>query len=358
MILTKEQINRYLRHIIMPEISGPGQKKLLEASVIIQSESADASAPLLYYLVASGIGHISCAFKEEQGYEILFDNLRDLNSDIAITLDRIPEKICANDIDLRIILGNAEYVANSLSNSAGWIPTIIAMIRGWEGYIQVFKQQEQMRSALLVLQTAIQKCNNHFNSNDEEGIGRVFSTCLQGALTTIEVVKLILNIGTSAESPLSFNLLSMSFDNQENSDPASADFFALKAGTTDCNKSSANGTGCVSKTPKRLSEFKALIVGTGGLGSPAAYALAKAGIGTIGLVDHDTVDISNLNRQILHSVSRLGIPKVESAETFLHRQYPEVNIVKHNTNFNEDNAFEIMTGYDVIIVGVDNFPTR
>ncbi|MEN6460434.1 MAG: ThiF family adenylyltransferase, partial [Syntrophomonas sp.] len=350
MILSKEQINRYLRHIIMPEISGPGQKKLLDSAVIVQSESVETGSPLLYYLAATGIGNISCVFQEEQGYEALFNNLRDLNNDITITLN---EKLVTNDVALRIILGSAEYVAyNFTITEDSWTPVIIAMNKGWEGYIQVFKQQEKMASTAPAIQKLLQHINSDSGYRDDDRMGRTFSTCLIGALTAIEITKLILNIGTSVENPFSFDLLSMSFNTHENDEPNN--IFPSASG-----KSSSPGDfENVSKNHKSLSECKALVVGTGGLGSPVAYALAQAGIGTIGLVDHDTVDVSNLNRQILHSVSRIGLPKVDSAEVLLHQLNPDVNIIKYHTNFNAENAFEIMNSYDVMIDGVDNFPTR
>jgi molybdopterin/thiamine biosynthesis adenylyltransferase len=209
-----------------------------------------------------------------------------------------------------------------------------------------------MESTLAELREAIGECtiNNQ--------LGSIFSTCLLGALTAIEVIKQMLNIGTTAGNPLSFDLLTMSFENQDKNTPAASRFFKLKGAADRCKSISADGLEYIEEIPKSLAGRKALIVGTGGLGSPAAYALVRAGIGTIGLVDYDTVDISNLNRQILHSTSRLGFPKVDSAEIFLHQLNPDVTIVKHNIGFNAENAIEIIHGYDVIIDGVDNFPAR
>jgi molybdopterin/thiamine biosynthesis adenylyltransferase len=309
---------------------------------MIQSESVEASSPLLYYLAATGIGNISCVFQEKQGYEILFNNLRDLNSDITISLN---EKLVTNDISLRIVLGNAEYVAGNLTNiNDSWTPVVIAVNKGWQGYLQVFREQEKMESTVSSIQRLLQQTS----TGKDDRMGRTFSTCLIGALTAIESAKLILNIGKIAEKPFSFDLLSMKFNNHQNYEP---DNIFLSNGYKSETK---NGT----KDSKSLSECKALVVGTGGLGSPVAYALVKAGIGTIGLVDHDTVDISNLNRQFLHSVSRIGVSKVDSAEILLRQLNPNVNIIKYHTNFNKENAFEIMADYDVMIDGVDNFPTR
>jgi adenylyltransferase/sulfurtransferase len=109
---------------------------------------------------------------------------------------------------------------------------------------------------------------------------------------------------------------------------------------------------------RRLKEGSVLLVGTGGLGSPAALYLAAAGIGRIGLVDYDVVDESNLQRQIVHDTSWIGKPKLESAKARLNALNPHVAIETHATSLSSDNALEILKGYDVIVDGTDNFETR
>ena len=109
---------------------------------------------------------------------------------------------------------------------------------------------------------------------------------------------------------------------------------------------------------RSLIESKVLIVGAGGLGSPIALYLALAGVGTIGIVDFDDVDVSNLQRQILHTDSDVGRPKVQSAKDTLQAANKEVNVILHEVPLMSDNAMEIMSQYDVIINGVDNFATR
>jgi adenylyltransferase/sulfurtransferase len=109
---------------------------------------------------------------------------------------------------------------------------------------------------------------------------------------------------------------------------------------------------------QRLKAAKVLCVGTGGLGAPLALYLTAAGIGTIGLVDFDTVDDSNLQRQIIHSTATVGKLKVDSAEIMLKGLNPRVNVIKHNTMLTSDNALEIFKDYDVIADGTDNFQTR
>jgi molybdopterin/thiamine biosynthesis adenylyltransferase/rhodanese-related sulfurtransferase len=109
---------------------------------------------------------------------------------------------------------------------------------------------------------------------------------------------------------------------------------------------------------QKLKAAKVLCVGTGGLGAPMALYLAAAGIGTIGLVDFDVVDESNLQRQIIHSQSTVGMLKVDSAEIMLKGLNKNVNVVKHNTMLTSANALEIFKEYDVIADGTDNFQTR
>src|SRR5215475_7506576 len=107
-----------------------------------------------------------------------------------------------------------------------------------------------------------------------------------------------------------------------------------------------------------LLDAKVLLLGAGGLGSPAALYLAAAGVGTLGIVDDDDVDLSNLQRQVIHSTDRIGTPKVDSAEISVKAINPDVKVVKYQTRLDASNIMEIIDGYDVIVDGVDNFPTR
>jgi sulfur-carrier protein adenylyltransferase/sulfurtransferase len=109
---------------------------------------------------------------------------------------------------------------------------------------------------------------------------------------------------------------------------------------------------------QRLLDAKVLLLGAGGLGSPTALYLAAAGVGTLGIVDDDDVDLSNLQRQVIHSTQRIGIPKVDSAEESIHALNPDVDVVKYPVRLDASNIMEIIDGYDVIVDGVDNFPTR
>jgi sulfur-carrier protein adenylyltransferase/sulfurtransferase len=109
---------------------------------------------------------------------------------------------------------------------------------------------------------------------------------------------------------------------------------------------------------QKLLDAKVLLLGAGGLGSPAALYLAAAGVGTLGIVDNDEVDVSNLQRQVIHSTERVGVPKVDSAEATITALNPDVKVQKYNLRLGAENIMEILPGYDVVVDGLDNFPTR
>jgi len=109
---------------------------------------------------------------------------------------------------------------------------------------------------------------------------------------------------------------------------------------------------------RRLLDSKVLVVGAGGLGSPASIYLAAAGVGTIGIVDGDRVDLTNLHRQILHFTHDIGRPKTQSARRHLEDINPDVKVVPYQTTLTSENALDILKDYDVIVNGSDNFPTR
>ena len=109
---------------------------------------------------------------------------------------------------------------------------------------------------------------------------------------------------------------------------------------------------------RKLLEAKVLVVGAGGLGSPVSLYLALAGVGTLGIVDFDTVELSNLQRQILHRTSDVGRPKVQSARETLQAYNPDVKVITHEVPLDSHNALEIIPQYDIVVNGADNFPAR
>ncbi|MDQ2760225.1 MAG: molybdopterin-synthase adenylyltransferase MoeB [Actinomycetota bacterium] len=109
---------------------------------------------------------------------------------------------------------------------------------------------------------------------------------------------------------------------------------------------------------QKLLDAKVLLLGAGGLGSPAALYLAAAGVGTLGIVDNDEVDLSNLQRQVIHTSDRIGVPKVDSAEQTISALNPGVEVKKYPVRLGAENIMEILAGYEIVVDGLDNFPTR
>jgi molybdopterin/thiamine biosynthesis adenylyltransferase/rhodanese-related sulfurtransferase len=109
---------------------------------------------------------------------------------------------------------------------------------------------------------------------------------------------------------------------------------------------------------QKLLDAKVLLLGAGGLGSPTALYLAAAGVGTLGIVDDDVVDVSNLQRQVIHTTDRVGVPKVDSAEQAIKALNPDVDVRKYQTRLDASNIMDIIGDYDIVVDGVDNFPTR
>jgi molybdopterin/thiamine biosynthesis adenylyltransferase len=337
-ILTREQINRFLRHIIIPEISGPGQKKLSESAVFVCGENANDIAPLVYYLAAMGIGRIYCHLDDAREADKLFTGIHDLNGDVSVELAE------GSKSDVRIFLGTPEFMSKNKERiSTGFVPSIISLYSGWKGSLEVFKNIDNWNSFLTRLSEELSA--SQVVPHDDNRNGEIISTCFIGTLCATEVVKFVLGIGETADDFLYFDLLAMEFSKIDKAE--------LK---TTLKKL------CARKGPDgpegKLADRRVLIVGAGGLGCPVAYALTLAGVGTIGMVDYDSVEISNLQRQILHAKSRMGLPKVDSAAVFLKSINPELKFIGYNTSLSKENVFDIIKDYDVVVDALDNFPTR
>ncbi|KYO63813.1 HesA/MoeB/ThiF family protein [Thermovenabulum gondwanense] len=331
MLLPKEKINRFLRHIIMPEISGPGQKKLIESKGLVVSPSPESAIPLVFYLAALGIENLYCYFKSyDEYYFFLKENLKDFNPDLKLFF--LSEEEIESSIDeLDFCVFFDEFFVPEKFKE---VPAVFALTSPWRGIIKTSKGATFLEEEDLLFPESLKKIS-------ENSPGKILSRCFSGAICSIEAAKLVLKIGKTLDSPLYYDLLNMDFTNTF--EPVNTEEPALFE---------------ENNFYELLSKAKVLIVGTGGLGSPAALALTLAGVGTIGLVDSDNVEISNLNRQILHSTSRINMPKVDSAEIFLKKLNPKINIIKYHTRFTLENSLEIVKDYDVVIDGVDNLPTR
>ncbi len=333
MILEKDQINRYMRHIIIPEISGPGQKKLLDSSVLVCCDSLYSSSFMLYYLTAMGIGKLTCLTDDTSNSQHLANILNKLNPDVSILIS--DKAYFDSKYDAVIILNEiSEYKLSCIRTKK--MPVIVAASVGDKGLIRTIQKHTCLDSSLAELKDFY--INNHENTNTT-----LFSyPCINlvSTIAAIEAVKVILKIGNYCEKPLYIDLWDYSF---------SYEIHGIQQ-----KSSSSDKQNLLSK----LKKSKVLIVGCGGLGSPVAYTLTQMGIGKLGLVDFDTVDISNLNRQILHSTDKIGMLKVKSAEAFLKELNPDVEIYAYDEKFSVENAESLIKDYDIIVDGLDNLPTR
>lgn len=341
--MNKNQIQRYLRHIIMPKISGPGQKKLLETRVLICSQSVSACDVLLTYMTASGIRHIHCLLENKLGWDSLFSHVHDLNPDITIELVETTDV----PVDFNIIIGDFDFATRMNDNliqslSHEFIPTFISVVCSWQGYVNCCSDAELMKDFLTEVSNKNTALETIPNQECFQQSGLSMSTAFLGSFLAIELIKARLNIGQPLNEPFYFNLWEMSFINN----------FYMSDGTFQ------NSQYAFEYLKQSLTQAKVLVVGTGGLGCPAALSLARAGIGTIGLIDYDHVELSNLNRQILHTTSKIGLPKVESAKQRLKQINPNLNVELYQVAFSKENALEIINDYDIIIDGLDNLPTR
>ncbi len=337
MSLEQAQINRYARHVLLPEVGVAGQEKLLAAAVSICGKDVQSVAAAIYYLAAAGIGQIDCQVDDAGGFGALAAEIQDLNRDVCLTL--ADGRHCA----FRVIMGPPDYVAQKQALLlTAFVPTVLSLYHCWQGVQLVASERGSLLGFLAKLQAA--QGDERAPYGKDEG-GAVFSRCFLNALSAVEVIKLVLGIGGPTTEFLHADLLSMEFAKVKTEGGAAAlqAFCALVP--TDCQAGKSSGG-------------KVLIVGAGGLGSPAAYALALSGGGTVGLADYDTVELSNLNRQILHSESRIGMAKVASAACFLKRLNPRMDVKQYAVRLDAKNAAEIIAGYDVVIAAVDNYPGR
>jgi len=339
----KKQIERYLRHIIIPKISGAGQKKLLETNALVYAESIETCDVLLCYMASSGIGHIYLYLQDKDKYESVLMHVHDLNPEINIELAGSPDQLNNQiNIDFRILIGEYDFInkINNLfnkQNSDIFIPLFIFNAYAWRGCFSLCKDNKSVQEFLTKLSEnqifEKMSADKHFDK-----LGLSMSYAFMETLAVIELIKIRLNIGNVPADIKYFNMLENSYCND-----ISKSEYKIKLNN---------------QIENRLSKAKVLIIGTGGLGCPAALALTKAGIGTIGLIDYDDVDLSNLNRQILHTTSRIGMKKVESAKKTLKKVNPETNIEIYPAAFSRENAMDIIKKYDIIVDGLDNLPTR
>ena len=357
MILTEEQKNHYKRHIIVPEIGEEGQKKLLDSTVFVYCENTDSLRPLAYYLAALGTGRIFCCLKDKGDGDSLFAEVIDLNSDTKIDYlnnetrkshpqnrqNRNSENEKNRPQNYRIVLGSLSFIKSLAAelSSEDFIPTIVSVNGEWRGTLQSFQNEDLFKNFMDALKTENAEYKTSTNNNTKIKSPVLLANALSAVLCTIEGVKLCLGIGSIKGDMLCYDLLSMEFSQTKST--VNLFEFLNEAYTFDL---------------KKLSNARVLIAGVGGLGCPAAYGVAISGVNTLGLLDFDEVEMSNLNRQILHSFSRIGMPKADSAKFILKKLNPDINIKTYKTELTNDNAEDIFSQYDLVIAAVDNIPAR
>lgn len=338
------QIQRYLRHIIMPDIGGAGQQKLLETQVLICAPDLETCDVLLSYLTAVGIGHITCFFKNSDGWESDFAHFHDLNPDVKLEL--IEEISGASDFN--IIIGDfffssrmADLLVESVPDELS--PTFISIIDPWQGCLNLSTDSKSVKSFLDQVEKKRFKTENQADSQHfAYRLGLVLSCAFVGSLLTIELVKARLQIGVVLNDVFYFDLWNTSFENN---------FFVSDRGFIHLDYGSY-------PLKNALADANVLTIGAGGLSCPANLVLAKAGVKKLSLIDFDHVEISNLNRQILHSTSRIGLLKVESAKLALEAIHPDIQVNTYSGSFTKENARDIIKKHDLVIDGLDNLPTR
>lgn len=338
------QIKRYLRHIIMPDIGGSGQKKLLDTRILICASHLDSCDLLIRYLTAIGIGHIDCFFESKVGWESTLATLSDLNPDVTFQLS----DNFVTDTDFTFVIGNTGYatkMSTLLINSASSIisPTFISINEAWLGCFGLCQDKNEISAFLETIKKKgfFEKQDftiDHFSDN----LGMLLSTCFVGTLLAIEIVKSRLKIGVQLTDIFYFDLINYTFDNQFSTSDLSYSVFDLSEYEMKNSLKSAN----------------VLTIGAGGLGCPANLVLALAGVEKLSLIDFDHVEISNLNRQILHSTSTIGLLKVESAKRALEAINPNLQVTTYSGAFSKENARGIIKKNDLVIDGLDNLPTR
>lgn len=341
MILRNDQLDRYMQHIIIPEISRQGQEKILHSSVILFSEDLDKVSLALYYLAAAGVGAVYCNIDNAINWDDLSDKLHDLNSDVKIRLQCEKEMKHSNvQATTRIIAGSPGYVEETLKNilksdyNEKYIPTIVSVFNGWRGAVQSIATKTGLENFLLQMDGSA-----GFSKFNPDSFDHKLSGYFSSLMAVIEHLKITLSHGKPLSTALYYDLYAMEFDSIES--PAS---LIYKLNPPKIHES----------IPKPFTDCNVLIVGCGGMGSAAAYALASLGIGRLGLIDSDTVELNNLIQQIMHSFSRIGISKVQSAEIFLKQINPDIILDKYNSKIGKESIRDIINSYDIVIGCLDN----
>lgn len=318
MIMTENQICKYMKHILIPEIGRQGQEKILDSSVILHIEAADKASLMLYYLASAGVGQIYCSMDDTSGWKELSDSFACMNSDAKIQLQTHEAlRTSAIQASTRIIAGSAGFAARIIEdivkheNPVKSIPTVVCIYNIWKGIVRTFTGHEELKE---FLEAASQYRSLHItgNSCSSGSISAFFSSLT----AVIEHIKTVLTVGKPLLKALYYDLSIMEFDFV---DKTSDSHYRLMYSTQP------------EENFNMLKASSVLITGCGGEGYSAAYSLASSGVGRIGLA-------SSLNRRII-------LPKLQSSEVFFEA---------YNTIACEENLPDFLSSYDIIIAGIDD----
>lgn len=352
--LTPKQSIRYQRHIIIPDIGAKGQQALLDAHVLVVAPSTGFCDLTLLYLAAAGTGTLSVHLEDNSQLSKFLPLVRDLNPDIELTvLETLDWKDALSSngadrlqpLDLIILSGPGSFLEQTGKNlpSGSGPRVLLGLENGWYGALRHCPDLDTVHR---VLESDIRHFRSRSNQDQDPGyvaLGTTFTAATLGLLSVNQALIRLIGQYPAPDSVLSFNLESLSF--------WYADQFHWE-------QKKSGQTPAPEDWKERLASARILLIGTGGLGSPAAYMLAKAGVGTLGLADYDLVEPSNLNRQILHAVSRTGMRKTDSAAALLKTLFPDTHLILFPEAFDRHNARQWLDSFQVVIDGLDNLPGR
>lgn len=346
--LSPQQVQRYLRQIIMPQISGKGQEILLKTHVMVHMPSLQWGEMMLAYLAVVGVGQITCVLNNLKNGSDIIRHVMDLNPETQLKVMSANDPWTPDDHQAPnafIVIGPKDFVALHMQRSENFVsldgmPPIFVWVKPWKGTLWAGGHIQESEDEGAVIQDF---------SDEALTVGQVLSASFGGTLAVIELVKMRLGIGRKLETPFTYDLMNMTFGEEVGDE----EMESLAVDTYNDLEHLNND-----ELHQLLAQGKVLVIGTGGLGSPAAFALAKAGIGTLGLVDHDHVDLSNLNRQILHTTSRIGVSKVESGAKTLRMINPKMTVNIYQERMTEANVDRLLMDYDLLLDGLDNLPSR
>jgi len=342
MVLTRDQIYRYMSQMLIPEIRGKGQEMLLGSRVLIYCESLEEASLALHYLAAAGVGEVRCIINDPNDCSRLQDKLSDLNSDtmISFSSEGMPDTALIQSVT-RIIAGSRDYVLNTLKDilrtgqNKHFVPTVVSISEDWHGALQTFTE----RSGLESFVDELPSMSPESVQQDADYANRL-SGYFSSLMAVIEHLKLALNVGKPMDNALYYNLSAMDFISVSN--------------TRELVKKLYRNAVTAKPQHEHFSASRVLIAGCGGLGSPAAYVLASLGIGKLGLWDPGTVELGDLNHEVMHASSRLGMPKARSAEIFLRDLNPGIELEIFDTTLSDIDLNEIIGRYDIVIGCMDS----